>query len=132
MKIDNILYDAAVELAEKRYPTGWSGAAAIRTETGRIITSVAPEVVNDCLNLCMEIGAFLEANKLEEKITHSLCLSRESENDEFQILTSCGVCQERLNFWGKNVLIAVSNPDNKLAFKTLQELQPHHWSSVNK
>ncbi len=28
MDIEKVLYEAAVALAEKRYPTGWGGAAA--------------------------------------------------------------------------------------------------------
>ena len=68
------LYHAAVELIKKRYPRGWGGAAAVRTETGKILTSIAPDTKNDALSLCMEVGAFLEAHKLNEKVTHSLCI----------------------------------------------------------
>ena len=131
MTIENNLYVAAKELADKRYPEGWGGAAAIHTETGKIITSIAPDVKNESLNLCMEVGAYLEAHKLNEKVTHSLCLYRESEDDEYIILSPCGVCQERLVHWGGDVLAAISNEKNELIFKTIRELQPHHWSLVN-
>ena len=131
MSVEIDLYKAAVELAENRYPVGWGGSAAIRTESGKILTSVPPEVKNDSLNLCIEVGAFLEAHKINEKITHSLCISRESENTEFIILTPCGICQERLTHWGGDVLAAVTNKENKVIFKTIRELQPYHWSSVN-
>ncbi|VAW36119.1 hypothetical protein MNBD_GAMMA01-221, partial [hydrothermal vent metagenome] len=33
--------------------------------------------------------------------------------------------------WGGDVSVAISNPDNKLIFKTIRELQPYHWSQVN-
>lgn len=131
MNIEQELYNSAKELAEKRYPNGWGGAAAIRTETGKILTSVPPDVKNDSLNLCIEVGAFLEAHKINEKVTHSLCLSRLSENDDFVILTPCGICQERLTHWGGDVLAAVTNPENKIIFKTIRELQPYHWSAAN-
>jgi cytidine deaminase len=131
MMIEDQLYTAAKELIKLRYPKGWGGAAAIRTETGKIITSVAPDVENDALALCTEVGAYLEAHKMNEAITHSLCLTREDEKSEILVLTPCGICQERLVHWGGSVLAAVTNSENKLVFKTLRELQPYHWSAVN-
>ncbi|MCY9825646.1 cytidine deaminase [Vibrio chagasii] len=125
------LYHAAVELIKKRYPRGWGGAAAVRTETGKILTSIAPDTKNDALSLCMEVGAFLEAHKLNEKVTHSLCICREDESSEFLVLSPCGVCQERLIHWGGDVKAAISTKENKLVFKTIRELMPHHWSLVN-
>ncbi|MEZ8270851.1 cytidine deaminase [Vibrio splendidus] len=132
--MDNIereLYQAAVELVKVRYPSGWGGAAAVRTDSGKILTSIAPDTKNDALSLCMEVGAYLEAHKLNERVTHSLCLCRESENDEFLILSPCGVCQERLVHWGGDVKAVITTPDNSLVFKTIRELMPHHWSLVN-
>ncbi|CAH6783859.1 cytidine deaminase [Vibrio chagasii] len=125
------LYHAAVDLIKKRYPLGWGGAAAVRTETGKILTSIAPDTINDALSLCMEVGAFLEAHKLNEKVTHSLCICREDESSEFLVLSPCGVCQERLVHWGGDVKAAISTKENKLVFKTIRELMPHHWSLVN-
>ncbi|MEZ9469528.1 cytidine deaminase [Vibrio lentus] len=125
------LYHAAVELIKKRYPRGWGGAAAVRTETGKILTSIAPDTKNDALSLCMEVGAFLEAHKLNEKVTHSLCICREDESSEFLVRSPCGVCQERLVHWGGDVKAAISTKENKLVFKTIRELMPHHWSLVN-
>ncbi|SCZ11810.1 cytidine deaminase [Lysinibacillus sp. TC-37] len=43
--------------------------------------------------LCMGTGAILEAHQFNTKVTHSICVARESEKSE---LTPCGVCQERL------------------------------------
>ena len=98
-RIEKDLYDAAVQLIETRYPTGWGGAAAVRTRSGKILTSVAPDVKNDALSLCMEVGAYLEAHKLDEAVTHSLCICREDENGDFLVLSPCGICQERLVHW---------------------------------
>ena len=131
MNIEQTLYTSACELIEARYPHGWGGAAAIRTESGKILTSVAPDVKNDALNLCMEVGAILEAHKRNEKVTHTLCICRENETVPFVVLTPCGVCQERLTHWGGDVLAAVTNPENKLVFRSIRELQPYHWSAVN-
>lgn len=130
-KIHNQLMQKAKELIGSRYPTGWGGAATIATSSGKILTSVAPDTKNNALSLCMEVGALLEAHKLNEKVTHSLCLYREDESSNYIILSPCGICQERLVHWGGDVSVAISNPDNKLIFKTIRELQPYHWSQVN-
>jgi cytidine deaminase len=130
MGIEQQLYKATIELIEKRYPTGWGGAAAIGLEDGTILTSIAPEVINDSTNLCMETGSILEAHKLDKKVTHSICVVRDNEVSEFKILSPCGVCQERLFYWGPNVKVAVSLPNEDIIFKTLSEVQPYHWSSA--
>ncbi|HFD2029967.1 MAG: hypothetical protein ACLSBN_06850 [Clostridium perfringens] len=33
---------------------------------------------------------------------------------------------------GKNVKVAVTNPENSLKFITLGELQPYHWTNAYK
>lgn len=127
MDIERTLYQAAIDLIEKRYPSDWGGAAAMYTGDGQILTSVAPDVINASTELCIETGAILEAHKLNTNITHTICIVREDENAEFVILTPCGVCQERLFYWGENVKAAVTNPDSTLVYKTLNEIQPYHW-----
>lgn len=134
MNIEQKLYQAATDLIEKRYPTGWGGAAAMYTNDGKILTSVAPEVINASTELCIETGAILEAHKLNTIVTYSICVVRDDENEEFKILTPCGVCQERLLYWGRDVKVAVStsNKNNQLQFKALKEVQPFHWSYAYK
>lgn len=131
MGVEKELYSAAVALIESRYPVGFGGAAAMRTASGKVITSVSPDTKNDALSLCMEVGACLEAHKLNEAITHSICICRESEHSNYLILTPCGICQERLAHWGGGVMVAVSTSENKLLFKSLRDLMPYHWSIVN-
>ncbi|WP_052256529.1 cytidine deaminase [Salinicoccus sp. YB14-2] len=127
MNIEQKLYQAAIDLVEKRYPYGWGGAAAMYTDDGQILTSVAPDVINASTELCIETGAILEAHKLNTRITHTICIARENEKVEFKILTPCGVCQERLFYWGGNVKAAVTDARGKLDYKTLREIQPYHW-----
>lgn len=130
MSIEQTLYYSAIELIKKRYPTGWGGAAAMYTENGEVLTSVAPEVINASTELCIETGAILEAHKYNTRITHSICLVRNNESEKFKVLTPCGVCQERLMYWGKDVKVAVSTDEQPLLFKTLAEVQPYHWSQA--
>lgn len=125
------LFEAAKSLISNRYPVGFGVAAALATTSGRILTSVSPDTKNDALSLCAEVGACLEAHKIGESVTHSLCVFRENENSEFIILTPCGICQERLSHWGGAIEVAVSNTENVLMFKSLRELMPFHWSIVN-
>ncbi|KIC43234.1 cytidine deaminase [Ruegeria sp. ANG-R] len=127
MNIEQELYHNATELIVNRYPKGWGGAAAIRLVNGDIVTSVAPETDFDALSVCMELGAFLEAHKRDQRVTHSLCVFRDHETSDFRILTPCGICQERLRFWGMDTLVAITNPENKLIFLPLRDLLPHHW-----
>ena len=130
MTIEKRLYQAAIGLIEKRYPSGWGGAAAMYTETKDILTSIAPEVINASTELCIETGAILDAHKLATKVTHSICVVRDDENSEFKVLTPCGVCQERLFYWGPNLKAAITTLDGHLTYKTLEEIQPFHWSKA--
>ncbi|WP_188388345.1 cytidine deaminase [Priestia taiwanensis] len=132
MDMEEQLYEVVIELIEKRYQEGWGGAAAVRLEDGTILTSVAPEVINDGTNLCMETGAILEAHKLNQNVTHSICVVRDDEKSEFKVLTPCGICQERLFYWGPKVKVAITSLGQPLTFKTLAEVQPYHWSRAYK
>ncbi|MBM7578606.1 cytidine deaminase [Jeotgalibacillus terrae] len=130
MSIEQTLYDEVIQVLKERYPEGWGGAAAVRLDDGTILTSVAPEIINDSTNLCIETGAILEAHKLNRKVTHSICVVRDDGESAFKILSPCGICQERLFYWGPAVKVAVTIPAQSLTFKTLAEVQPYHWSAV--
>lgn len=132
MDIEQQLYQSAIELIEDRYPSGWGGAAAMYTESGQILTSVSPDVIVSSTELCIETGAILEAHKLNTRVTHTICVVRDDENAPFTILTPCGVCQERLFYWGEEVRAAVTTPSGELQYKTLKEIQPYHWYKAYK
>lgn len=102
----------------------------MRTSDGNIITSVAPEVLNAATNLCIEVGSILEAHKQQTTVTHSICVVRDDENSPFKILTPCGICQERLLYWGGEVLVAVTHKKDEIKYVSLQELQPFHWTNA--
>lgn len=130
LKIENEMYRRAVELIESRYPTGWGGAGVVHTAKGNYYTSVSIETANASAGLCIETGAMLEAHKYNEKVTHCMCLVREDENSPYRVLSPCGICQERLRFWGTDVQVAVTTDKEKLRFVTLEELQPYHWTKA--
>lgn len=127
MKIEQEMYQRITEFVKQRFPIGWGGAAIMRTDDNEFLISVALECANGGATLCMETGAMCEAQKYNKRITHSLCVEREDENAEFKVLSPCGICQERLLYWGEQVQAGITTEDGSLQFKTIKELQPYHW-----
>jgi len=127
MSIEQTLFRTAVSFIKQRYPAGWGGAAVIRTADDRYLISVAPEVLNASTELCIETGAICEAHKWNAEVTHCICVIREDEHSEFRVLTPCGICQERLRYWGGDVQVGVTTNDNSLKFVPLRELMPYYW-----
>lgn len=130
LDIENELYRIALALIEKRYPKGWGGAAVVRTADERYFSSVALETIDSNVELCIEVGAMCEASKYNEKITHCLCVVRDVQLGKYKVLTPCGICQERLRYWGIDVKVGVTTHDNSTKFITLSELQPYHWTTA--
>ena len=130
MNVQQEMYRKAIEFITKRYPVGWGGAAVMYTEDNRYLVSAALDTIDSNVELCIETGAMCEASKYDVKITHSLCVVRESEHSDFCVLTPCGICQERLRFWGGDVKVAVTTHDKSLKFVALDELQPYHWTTA--
>lgn len=129
-EIGNKMYETALEFINKRFPKGWGGCGVLYTDEGELLISVALESYNSSAGLCMETGAMCEAQKYNLKVTHSLCVSRDNENEKVKILTACGICQERLMYWGKDVKVAITNRENKIIFKSLEELSPAYWGDA--
>lgn len=129
-EVEKEMYRKAVELIKRRYPHGWGGAGVVHTANGNDYTSVCIETANASAELCIETGAMLEAHKFNEKVTHCMCLVREDENAPFHVLSPCGICQERLRYWGEEVQVAVTTSEEKLKFVELRELQPYHWTKA--
>ena len=132
MPLDQSLVDAAIQQALARFPSGYAGAAAIRTETGQILTSVCFEPPNSGAGLCHETGAYCEANRLDARVVASVCVSRSESGRPFLILAPCGICQERLALWGPDVEVAVAVPGQPSEWesKLLSQLQPHYWRNA--
>jgi cytidine deaminase len=128
--IEQEMYRRAIEFIPQRYPKGWGGVAIIHTEDDQYLSSVAIETANSSVILCIEVGAMTEAHKYNTKVTYCLCVVRDDENSLFKILSPCGVCQERLRFWGIEVRVGVTTQDNSLKFVSLKELQPYHWTNA--
>ena len=129
MKLDQKLVEAAKSFVLTRFGNeSWAGAAAMYTEDGQILVFTSPGCVNTSVELCHEAGAICEAYKLDKRITATACVSRDDKG-VFHILTPCGVCQERLMYWGNEVTAAVPQPQNSTLWesKSLKDLQPYYW-----
>ena len=129
-EIEKKMYRLATDLIRRRFPAGWGGAAVVRTEEDRYFTSVALESANAGAQLCIEVGAMCEAQKFDVKVTHCLCVVRDDEKSAFKVLSPCGICQERLRYWGAGVLVGVTDAHSLLKFVPLKELQPYHWTAA--
>ena len=92
MRLDQRLVNAARELLEHRFPGEEGIAAAMYTGGGDVLTSVFFEPEWGSGMLCAETGAICEAEKLNERVTASVCVSRLSGEDPILVLTPCGIC----------------------------------------
>ncbi len=129
-QIEEKLYRMAVDFLKKRFPTGWGGVGVVHTRQGSDFISTALECANASVVLCIETGAMCQAHTYNEEVTHCLCVARDDENSPIQVLSPCGVCQERLRYWGSQVRVGVTTQDNSLKFVPLGELQPFHWTGA--
>ena len=127
MNIESEMFDKVVNFLEMRYGKDKAGGVAVlRIETGEYLISIWPEVNNSSDFLCAEVGAICEAYKLNKKVTHSLCVCRQEDNLSYEILTPCGIYQERLMYSCNDVKCAISTKDNSIIFKTLNEIQLYY------
>jgi cytidine deaminase len=128
--LDQTLVDAAIAYVERRFPSSEAdaGAAAMYTEDGEILISTALAVANDCVALCHEVGAMCEAYAKNKKIVATVCVNRD-EDGRFLILAACGICQERLWYWGEDIEVAVPLDDDSTKWRAvrLAEMSPHYW-----
>jgi cytidine deaminase len=129
MKLNERLIEAAKAQALARFPRGAAGAAAMYTASGAIITSVYLEALHDSVALCHETGAICEANRRNDPIVATVCVGRDDEHSPWEIAAPCGVCMERLAWWGPDVECAVPAEDepSRWEVRTLRQQQPHRW-----
>jgi len=128
--IEQEMLRLAIEFIEKRYPKGWGGAAVMHTSDGQYLISAAIETIDSNVGLCIETGALCEAAKYDLKVTHSICVTRKDEHSPYKVLTPCGICQERLRYYGVDVRVGVTTKNGEPRFISLDELQPYHWTNA--
>ena len=129
MGVDQRLVDAAIAFIDRRFRgRADKGASAMYTADGDILLSTAIAVVNDSVSLCHEAGAMCEAYARDKHIAATVCVHKD-ERSRYLILPPCGVCQERLWYWGGDVDVAVPLASDNTQWESikLQALCPHYW-----
>ncbi|WP_345318639.1 cytidine deaminase [Novipirellula rosea] len=123
------LVQAAIDFANQRYPNQSSVVAAMLTDCDDIYTGVWNDASVDAAALCAETGPICQAHATNREIVASICVCRDTNDASLRVLPACGICQERLAYWGLDVLIAV--PGNVVSgictFVSLRDLRPHYW-----
>jgi cytidine deaminase len=128
--IDQAFVDEVVAFATERFPFD-EAIGAVKTSTGRVLTSVHFEAVVDTAHLCAETGAICEARKLREDVVASICIYRDTADEPFRVIPPCGICQERLLVWGRDVQVAVPGRDGRMwDARPLRDLHPYDWDEV--
>lgn len=131
MRVDQRLIDTAVDLLNRRFPNAHGVAAALYTEDGSIYKSVVFEPDWGGGGLCAETGAILMAHTDDKRVTACACVARDDAG-RILVLAPCGICQERLVHWGRDVEVAVPHPDDPTQWiaKPLRETNPYYWATV--
>ena len=130
--LDQRLVDAAIALLNARFPGTDGVAAAIYCDDGSILTGVSFEPEYGSVGLCAEVGPICEANTLGKRIVASVCVARDTPTSPIVILSPCGVCQERLMYWGQDIEVAVPEPNDPTRWLPvrLADVQPYYWAKV--
>lgn len=129
MPVDQLLVDAAIELLNRRFADSGGVAAALYLDDGQIVTGINFDTEWGGGSLCAETGPICTANTLGRRVTASACVGKLGANEPIVILTPCGICQERLIYFGPDVQVAVPHPDDPTRWlsKSLNEVMPYYW-----
>lgn len=133
MQVDQMLIDAAVQQAVRRWPEAPSAVgAAIYLSDGSVLTGVPLNNFNAAMTLCAETGPIAQAWNLGQTIVASVCVERVQGRADPVICAPCGACQERLALWGPDVHVgdADGNAPGGWASRTLAEVNPYYWAAV--
>ena len=99
-------------------------AAAALLRSGRVHVGVWVAAAVDSACLCAETGPICEAHLAHDPIVAIACVSY-IDGEPTRVLAACGVCQERLQAFGSEVLVAVAAQPT--LYKALSVLRPWPW-----
>ena len=120
---------SAARFAKQRYPDHCSVVSAARFDTGSIYHGVWVDASVDAAALCAEAGPICRAHEEGRRIIAVVSIGWDAENKTATVLPSCGVCQERLAYFGLDVWIAVAGDmqSGSCDYRTLRSLRPNYW-----
>lgn len=133
MPVDELLVQAAIDQANRRWPDRDAVAAAVRLEDGDVLTGVALSNFNAAMMLCAETGPICIAYSSGQKVMASVCVSLDRSSGKVTAFAPCGACQERLALWGPQVEVGVadSRSANGWSSRRLHELNPFYWAATS-
>ncbi|MEJ7799477.1 MAG: hypothetical protein WKF60_03100 [Ilumatobacter sp.] len=127
------LFQAAAALAKVQAAQDSDGvgvAAAALTEDGTTLTGLWIDAMCNSACLCAETGPICDAHGTGRKLTASICV-RWMESSGATVQAACGICQERLAFFGTGILIGVAdNSERGFQFSPLAILRSSPWWDV--
>lgn len=131
MPVDELLVQAALEQADRRWPDKDAVAAAVRLEDGGILTGVPLSNFNAAMTLCAETGPVCAAYSAGRKVVASVCVLRDRSSDRITVLAPCGACKERLAFWGPDVEVGVADSTSATGWSSrrLLDVNPFYWAA---
>jgi cytidine deaminase len=133
MIVDQKLIDATITFLCNRFGNEDDAiASGAYFENGAMHYGVSTDAPLASAWLCAETGAICEAQKLNLKLTASVCIYRKTVNDPIQFLSPCGICQERLIFFGKETSIGIPSKSDNTKWQEIKliHLLPSHWHSI--
>jgi len=114
-------------IAKRSGESGEGVGAAALTASGETLTGVWIDAMVDSACLCAETGPICEAHRRGQRIVASICV-RWTAPEDVRVLAACGVCQERLVVFGREVLVGVADDSVRgFSFRTLSDLRPAPW-----
>jgi cytidine deaminase len=133
MPVDELLVQAAIDQANRRWPQRDAVAAAVRVEDDRVLTGVPLSNFNAAMTLCAETGPICTAYTGGQVVVASVCVSVDRSSGAVTVLAPCGACQERLALWGPEVEVGVADSGNSAGWSSrrLIELNPHYWAATS-
>ncbi len=133
MPVDELLVQAAVDQADRRWPERDSVAAAVRVEGGDVLTGVSLSNYNAAMTLCAETGPICTAYSSGQKVVASVCVSLDRSSGQVTVLAPCGACQERLALWGPEVEVGVADSGSATGWSSRKvlELNPYYWAATS-
>lgn len=133
MAVDELLVQAALDQADRRWPNVDAVAAAIRLKDGGVLTGVPLSNYNAAMTLCAETGPLCTAYSAGHEVVASVCVSRERSSGKVTVLAPCGACQERLAYWGPDVEVAVADSTSATGWSSrrLLDVNPFYWAATS-
>jgi cytidine deaminase len=127
--LDALLAAATAEL-DRRYVGEGGVAAAVALADGTVLLGVGLDCNNEAGALCAETGPICEAFRRQQPVVATACVARDAGGDAPVVLAPCGICRERLAYWGPEVVAAVPLPGGARGSATLRDLTPHYWAAA--